>query len=90
MGDFFTWLETNWFSLVQSAGIVGSILLTALMLRRDRRGRRISDLLTLVVSTNSNEAIFMRPFDSNSSKGRRAFCDGAAILLLGTPQTQGG
>lgn len=47
MGNVLAWLEANWFSVVQSTGIVGSILLTALMLRRDRRGRKISDLLTL-------------------------------------------
>lgn len=47
MGNVLAWLEANWFSVVQSTGIIGSILLTALMLRRDRRGRRISDLLTL-------------------------------------------
>lgn len=47
MGDFFPWLEQNWFTVVQSTGIIGSILLTAVVLRSDRRTRRISDLLTL-------------------------------------------
>lgn len=47
MGAWYSWLEQNWFTLVQSSGIMGSILLTALMLRRDRRTRRVSDLLTL-------------------------------------------
>ncbi len=47
MGVVFAWLEGNWFALVQSSGIIGSILLTALVLGRDRRSRRVSDLLTL-------------------------------------------
>lgn len=47
MGALYSWLEQNWFTLVQSSGIIGSILLTGVMLRRDRRTRRVSDLLTL-------------------------------------------
>ena len=41
------------------------------------------------VSTDSNEAIFMRLFGS-SSKGRRASGGGAPNLRLGTPRTQAG
>lgn len=41
------WLEANWFTLVQSIGIIASILLTAATMRRDRRSRRISDYLAL-------------------------------------------
>jgi hypothetical protein len=41
------WLEQNWFTLLQSIGIIGSVLLTAWGLLRDRRQRRVGDLLTL-------------------------------------------
>jgi hypothetical protein len=41
------WLDANWFTLVQSIGIIASILLTAATMRRDRRSRRISDHLAL-------------------------------------------
>lgn len=47
MGGIFLWIEQNWFSVVQAGGIIGSILLSVLMLRRDQRTRRVSDLLTL-------------------------------------------
>ena len=40
------WLTDNWFNLVQTCGIIGSIALTAAALRRDHRARRIGDLLT--------------------------------------------
>ena len=41
------WLEGNWFTLVQSIGIIASILLTTATMRRDRRSRRIGDYLAL-------------------------------------------
>lgn len=47
MVAFFAWLDLNWFSLVQSIGIIGSLWLTAAALRGDSRARRVSDLLEL-------------------------------------------
>ena len=41
------WLDQNWFSLVQSIGIIGSILLATRSMRRERRARRIGDYLAL-------------------------------------------
>jgi hypothetical protein len=43
-----SWIDQNWFSFLQSVGIVGSLLLTATALRRDSRSRRASDLLNLL------------------------------------------
>ncbi|MBL9171419.1 MAG: hypothetical protein JNN07_27045 [Verrucomicrobiales bacterium] len=47
MTEVIAWLEGNWFSLVQSLGIIASILLTAATMRRDRTSRRIGDYLAL-------------------------------------------
>lgn len=44
---FFAWLDLNWFSLVQSIGIIGSLWFTAAALCRESRARRVSDLLEL-------------------------------------------
>lgn len=41
------WATENWFSLVQSAGIVASFLFTAAGYRRDGKARKTSDLLAL-------------------------------------------
>ena len=41
------WLGQNWFVLLQSAGIIGSILFTAFTLRIDAKDRRVSHLFTL-------------------------------------------
>lgn len=41
------WLETNWLNIVQSTGIVGGLLFTAVTFRRDAKARRATDLLTL-------------------------------------------
>src|SRR5262245_45305825 len=44
---FFDWLEGNWFTLLQSAGIAGSLVFTAISLRIDARVRRVGNLLAL-------------------------------------------
>jgi hypothetical protein len=41
------WFEQNWFSLVQSVGVIGSLWLATATLKRDAKTRRTSDLLTL-------------------------------------------
>lgn len=47
MEEWRVWLQENWFNLVQTTGIVGGILFAAVTTRRDRRTRRVGDLLTL-------------------------------------------
>jgi len=40
-------VQAHWFELLQSAGIVGSLALTAIALRRDAESRRVTNLLEL-------------------------------------------
>ena len=47
MGGAFSWVEDNWFLVLQSAGIVAGLLFTAVSIRQETKARRISDLLTL-------------------------------------------
>src|SRR5438552_15988241 len=47
MAGFEEWLTNNWFSLLQSLGIVGGLFFTAASIRRDTAARRASDLLSL-------------------------------------------
>lgn len=47
MGDLLSWLYPNWFSLAQTVGIMGSLWFAAATLRRESRGRRLSNLLAL-------------------------------------------
>jgi hypothetical protein len=44
---FLFWLNQNWFSLIQTFGILGSIWLTIASLRRETRARKLGDYLTL-------------------------------------------
>ena len=41
------WIAQNWFDLLQSVGIAGSLLFTGFSLRIDTRVRRVQNLLTL-------------------------------------------
>lgn len=47
MGRIITWLADNWFTLIQSLGVIGGLSFTGLMVRRDGKARKITDLLTL-------------------------------------------
>jgi hypothetical protein len=47
MGDMGQWLTENWFNLFSTAGIVGSLLFTAVALRSETKTRRIANLLTI-------------------------------------------
>src|SRR5258706_16204147 len=47
MAGFEEWLTNNWFSLLQSLGIICGLLFTATAIRRDTAARRASDLLSL-------------------------------------------
>jgi hypothetical protein len=41
------WLGQNWFILLQSGGIIASLLFTAVSLRKDAKARRVSNLITI-------------------------------------------
>ena len=47
MGGLISWLENNWFLMVQGLGIVGGLFFTALSIRQGTKSRRLGDLLTL-------------------------------------------
>jgi hypothetical protein len=47
VGSFQFWLETNWFNLSQTAGIVLGLLFTGFALLNDSRNRHLSNLLAL-------------------------------------------
>ncbi len=44
---FAAWLNTNWFTLLQSVGIISSLFFTAIAVGRDKAARKRSDLLAL-------------------------------------------
>ena len=41
------WIAENWFNILSAAGIIGSLLFTAVSLRSETKTRRISNLLAL-------------------------------------------
>jgi hypothetical protein len=41
------WVRENWFALLQSLGIIGGLLFTALSIRRETAARQATDLLAL-------------------------------------------
>jgi hypothetical protein len=45
--ELWDWLGQNWFVLLQTAGIIGSLLFTAYTLRIDAKERRVANLFTL-------------------------------------------
>ncbi len=47
MGEFPAWVEGNWFNLIQTAGIMGSLWLTASAARREAKAREIENLLVI-------------------------------------------
>ncbi len=47
MGAPLLWVQENWFSLVQTIGIVGGLLFTAISIRQATVARKASDLLNL-------------------------------------------
>ena len=59
---FWNWLVREWFTLLQSAGIVGGLLFTAFSMREENKTRRIGNVLA--VTHNHREIwteIFHRP-----------------------------
>ncbi|HAB17989.1 MAG TPA: DUF6082 family protein [Verrucomicrobiota bacterium] len=47
MGNWPAFLETNWFNLVQSVGIIAGLIFTAVTIRRDSKSHRMTALLAL-------------------------------------------
>ena len=43
----FSWVDGNWFNLVQTVGVIGSLLMTAEAARRDAKAREVENLLTI-------------------------------------------
>lgn len=43
-------LGDNWFTVLQSAGIIGGLLFTGIALRRDAKGRRIENLIAITAN----------------------------------------
>jgi hypothetical protein len=44
---FYSWLEQNWFTFLQSLGIIGGLLFTAISLQVDAKVRRVGNLITI-------------------------------------------
>lgn len=51
--DFSGWVAQNWFTLLQSIGIVASLVFTAVSLRADTKTRRVDNLF--VITENHRE-----------------------------------
>ena len=47
MAAFSTWTAENWFNLVQSVGVIGSLLMAAGAANREAKAREIENILTL-------------------------------------------
>jgi len=47
MGEFAAFVGANWFNVVQSAGIVASLLFAAITLRQESKSRKLTALLAL-------------------------------------------
>lgn len=42
-----SWVENNWFQLLQTVGVVGGLVFTGISIRQSTHARKASDLLTL-------------------------------------------
>lgn len=47
MAAFLVWFNNNWFILLQSIGIIGSLLFAGFTIRLEAKARKLSDLLAL-------------------------------------------
>lgn len=47
MGSSLLWLRDNWFPVLQTVGIIGGLLFTAVSIRQSTNARKASDLLAL-------------------------------------------
>lgn len=55
-----SWFAESWFVLLQSVGIIGSLVFTGLTLRHDIRTRRITNLITI---TQQHREIWTKLYD---------------------------
>ena len=58
--EFSHWLSQNWFDLLQSAGIIASLLFTHSALRLETKTRQVSNLLSLTENHKTLWAEFYR------------------------------
>ena len=47
MGAFSSWVDSNWFNVIQTVGIVGGLSLTRAAANREARAKEIENLLAL-------------------------------------------
>lgn len=59
--EIWRWLAENWFTLLQSVGIVGSLLFTAWIIRADSKARRIDNLLSITAAHRDIWQLYRRP-----------------------------
>lgn len=50
MGDMGQWFVENWFTILNSVGIVGGLVFTAISLRSETKTRKIANLLTMTAN----------------------------------------
>ena len=60
VGIFVSWLDENWFNLLQTAGIVGGLAFTGWSARRENRSRKIENLLSI---HDNHRSIWLQIFD---------------------------
>jgi hypothetical protein len=65
MGSFLSWHSIDWFSLLQTIGIVGGLLLTAYSMLDSSRVRKVDTLINL---TEQHRSIWLKLFDTPALK----------------------
>ncbi len=60
-GFLFAWLSANWFSLLQTAGIVGGLAFTSYSLTLNSRLRKFD---TLIAITNQHRSLWLKMIES--------------------------
>jgi len=61
MGEVFSWLSANWFSFLQTIGIVGGLLFTSYSLALNSRLRRFD---TLIAITDQHRSLWLKMIES--------------------------
>jgi hypothetical protein len=65
MGTVLSWLSANWFSLLQTIGIVGGLLFTAYSFNLNSRLRKFDTLITI---TDQHRELWLKLFESPELK----------------------
>lgn len=84
MGNFTPWAEQNWFPLVQTLGILGSLIATYIALIRDRKAWKLGNYLTLA----GHHRDLWRDAHSNPALDRILTTEADLIAKPITPQEQ--